>query len=90
MLFDEQRLANLPIKPEYKERIRIICSKESTQQQCQILASTPDTELVEMFSQVENKLGQWKQNGNPPQLTTVKWFSCVATTTSAGPTGHGS
>ena len=68
MLFDEQRLANLPIKPEYKERIRIICSKESTQQQCQILASTPDTELVEMFSQVENKLGQWKQNGNPPQL----------------------
>jgi hypothetical protein len=68
MLFDEQRLASLPIKPEYKERIRIICSKQETQQQCQILAGTPDRALVEMFSQVEDKLGKWKQNGPPPEL----------------------
>mgnify|MGYP003632662401 CR=1 FL=1 len=68
MLFDEQRLANLPIKPEYKERIRMICSKQETQQQCQVLAKTPDQKLVQMFSQIEGKVNDWKENGVPPEI----------------------
>jgi hypothetical protein len=68
MMFNEERLSKLQIKPEYKQRIRMICSNPDTKQQCQVLSQTPDNKLIELFSQIEGKMKQWQEKGTPPEL----------------------
>lgn len=68
MIFNEERLAALPLKPEYKQRIRMLCDNPDTQKQCQVLIETPDNKLLQLFAQIEDKVKEWKDKGAPPEV----------------------
>lgn len=61
MCFD--RLNNLSLGEEYKSAIRQYCSSPENKENCQLLCSMEDQELVEAFKKVESTIAQWGETG---------------------------
>jgi len=66
-----ERLARLPIRDMYKQKMAEFCSDPANASQCQLLCDTPDQDIVKAFNQVEGAMMKeidQVQAGQPSEL----------------------
>jgi len=63
-----EKMAQLPIDDRYKQAIAAFCSDPQNESACQLLCDAPPDVIAMKFSQVEDELASWVEQGPPPEL----------------------
>jgi len=66
-----EKMAQLPIDDRYKEAIAAFCSDPQNESACQLLCDAPPEVIAKKFSQVEDELASWVEQGPPPELAAI-------------------
>ena len=66
-----EKMAQLPIDDRYKEAIKVFCSDPQNESACQLLCDAPPEVIANKFSQVEDELATWVEQGPPPELAAI-------------------
>jgi len=66
-----EKMAQLPIDDRYKEAIAAFCSDPQNESACQLLCDAPPEVIANKFSQVEDELATWVEQGPPQELAAI-------------------
>jgi hypothetical protein len=66
-----EKMDQLPIDDRYKQAIAAFCSDPQNESACQLLCDAPPEVIANKFSQVEDELATWVEQGPPQELAAV-------------------